>query len=79
VNLPPPEPAAMPSAGDEARLFAHRYGIRRNDPCPCGSGKKYKKCCFDPAWVAPAGEPAGAGEGEAEGAEAAPEAEPAQP
>ncbi|MBE0584320.1 MAG: SEC-C domain-containing protein [Desulfofustis sp.] len=18
-----------------------------NDPCPCGSGKKYKKCCFD--------------------------------
>ena len=21
--------------------------ISRNDPCPCGSGKKYKKCCFD--------------------------------
>ncbi|MBL0167989.1 MAG: SEC-C domain-containing protein [Propionivibrio sp.] len=19
--------------------------IARNDPCPCGSGKKYKKCC----------------------------------
>lgn len=19
--------------------------IQRNDPCPCGSGKKYKKCC----------------------------------
>lgn len=19
--------------------------IHRNDPCPCGSGKKYKKCC----------------------------------
>jgi methionyl aminopeptidase len=19
----------------------------RNDPCPCGSGKKYKKCCFE--------------------------------
>ena len=18
----------------------------RNDPCPCGSGRKYKKCCF---------------------------------
>ena len=18
--------------------------VRRNDPCPCGSGKKYKKC-----------------------------------
>lgn len=21
--------------------------IERNDPCPCGSGKKYKKCCLD--------------------------------
>lgn len=20
--------------------------IRRNDPCPCGSGRKFKKCCF---------------------------------
>jgi len=20
--------------------------IGRNDPCPCGSGKKYKKCCM---------------------------------
>ena len=19
--------------------------VSRNDPCPCGSGKKYKKCC----------------------------------
>lgn len=24
---------------------AERSNIRRNDPCPCGSGKKYKKCC----------------------------------
>ncbi len=23
----------------------HR-GIGRNDPCPCGSGKKFKKCCL---------------------------------
>jgi SWIM/SEC-C metal-binding protein len=21
--------------------------VGRNDPCPCGSGKKYKKCCVD--------------------------------
>ena len=21
--------------------------IGRNDPCPCGSGKKYKNCCMD--------------------------------
>ena len=20
--------------------------VGRNDPCPCGSGKKYKSCCF---------------------------------
>jgi len=20
--------------------------IKRNDPCPCGSGKKYKDCCY---------------------------------
>ncbi len=23
--------------------------IRRNDPCPCGSGLKYKRCCLDKA------------------------------
>ncbi|MGB5882270.1 MAG: preprotein translocase subunit SecA, partial [Thermoanaerobaculia bacterium] len=25
--------------------------VGRNDPCPCGSGKKYKKCCGAPASV----------------------------
>ena len=23
-----------------------RVKVGRNDPCPCGSGKKYKKCCL---------------------------------
>jgi len=23
-----------------------RRKVGRNDPCPCGSGKKYKKCCW---------------------------------
>ena len=23
-----------------------KFQIGRNDPCPCGSGKKYKKCCL---------------------------------
>lgn len=23
-----------------------RQKIGRNEPCPCGSGKKYKKCCL---------------------------------
>ena len=21
--------------------------VGRNDPCPCGSGKKFKKCCLE--------------------------------
>ncbi|MCF8106440.1 MAG: SEC-C domain-containing protein [Desulfohalobiaceae bacterium] len=24
-----------------------KHRTRRNDPCPCGSGKKYKKCCLN--------------------------------
>ncbi len=30
---------------DEARNAAQRKAPGRNDPCPCGSGKKYKRCC----------------------------------
>ncbi|CAH0526405.1 YchJ family metal-binding protein [Vibrio hippocampi] len=26
-------------------LPKHSLKVQRNDPCPCGSGKKYKKCC----------------------------------
>lgn len=25
----------------------HSHKIGRNDPCPCGSGKKFKKCCLN--------------------------------
>ena len=25
---------------------SHKRGSARNKPCPCGSGKKYKKCCW---------------------------------
>ena len=25
--------------------IAHSNKVGRNDPCPCGSGKKYKNCC----------------------------------
>ena len=32
--------------GKEGRkLQAHTKKIGRNDPCPCGSGRKYKQCC----------------------------------
>ncbi len=33
----PPRPAPRTATGDK---------VGRNDPCPCGSGKKYKKCCY---------------------------------
>ena len=29
----------------ESTTIRKEKKIGRNDPCPCGSGKKYKKCC----------------------------------
>ncbi|MDR2615906.1 MAG: SEC-C domain-containing protein [Oscillospiraceae bacterium] len=37
-------PAEMLRKLSAAPAAARRVG--RNDPCPCGSGKKYKKCCY---------------------------------
>lgn len=31
--------------GTPVGFKAHGPQIGRNDPCPCGSGKKFKKCC----------------------------------
>jgi len=28
------------------QVSQNRKKVGRNDPCPCGSGKKYKKCCY---------------------------------
>jgi preprotein translocase subunit SecA len=42
------EQARMAGAGDYQPVQQVVRGaakIGRNDPCPCGSGKKYKKCC----------------------------------
>jgi len=38
--------AASRSGGDASQPTQRRTGekVGRNDPCPCGSGKKYKKC-----------------------------------
>jgi uncharacterized protein len=33
-------------AGSHAPLRREEPKVGRNDPCPCGSGKKYKKCCL---------------------------------
>jgi preprotein translocase subunit SecA len=41
----PPRPARV--GGDDAQVKTVRRDepkVGRNDPCPCGSGKKYKKC-----------------------------------
>jgi len=45
--VPKAMPAAVQSGGDgsKKRLKVKGKKIGRNDPCPCGSGKKYKHCC----------------------------------
>ena len=42
------EPAAEAEDGEPREVqipFVAEVKVGRNDPCPCGSGKKYKKCC----------------------------------
>ena len=41
------EQARMAGSGDQQPVQQVVRGdkVGRNDPCPCGSGKKYKKCC----------------------------------
>ena len=34
-----------PSEEDNNTPVKRGEKIGRNDPCPCGSGQKYKKCC----------------------------------
>ncbi len=34
-----------PEPADTATYRHHDARVGRNDPCPCGSGKKHKKCC----------------------------------
>lgn len=43
-SMPSKKEALVPDAG---KVLPFRSGtiIGRNDPCPCGSGKKYKNCC----------------------------------
>ncbi|MFA5088189.1 MAG: preprotein translocase subunit SecA [Candidatus Omnitrophota bacterium] len=42
----PPAPPAGEGETSAAQTY-HKEGpkVGRNDPCPCGSGKKYKRCC----------------------------------
>jgi hypothetical protein len=52
--LPDYAPASL-AAPLPVRAAGPRPG--RNDPCPCGSGKKYKKCCQDKDLAAPSADP----------------------
>lgn len=49
-------PESLPSSSLKVEKISHQPAVKasipstpskigRNDPCPCGSGKKYKKCC----------------------------------
>jgi preprotein translocase subunit SecA len=39
-----PRPPAAPPPGARVPAANPYTGVGRNDPCPCGSGKKFKKC-----------------------------------
>ncbi|MFC4779514.1 SEC-C metal-binding domain-containing protein [Paenibacillus sp. GCM10023252] len=39
------KPAPLMQSSTVADISEARPKVGRNDPCPCGSGKKYKKCC----------------------------------
>ena len=52
LGVGPDDPLLAPGLGDQGPALDVTMPIRndaarvgRNDPCPCGSGKKFKKCC----------------------------------
>jgi hypothetical protein len=46
-QVPGRDPATRP------QKRAEKLDVGRNDPCPCGSGRKYKKCCLLKGEAAP--------------------------
>jgi uncharacterized protein len=46
-----PMPMARPAFPEMGNRPVHNpyRNVGRNEPCPCGSGKKYKKCCLNKA------------------------------
>jgi uncharacterized protein YecA (UPF0149 family) len=43
-TLTPTAPAGVPGVSGGAPAGTDWSNVKRNDPCPCGSGKKFKKC-----------------------------------
>ncbi|NQT89993.1 MAG: preprotein translocase subunit SecA [Candidatus Omnitrophica bacterium] len=44
-DIGPPPPPPIPGEGPAEPYKREAPKVGRNDPCPCNSGKKYKKCC----------------------------------
>jgi uncharacterized protein YchJ len=46
AGAPPEAPRPARTGGDDVvkQVKREEPKVGRNDPCPCGSGKKYKKC-----------------------------------
>ena len=40
-----PQAAKVPEREKKQQPIHKEHTVGRNEPCPCGSGKKYKKCC----------------------------------
>lgn len=43
MNLPPSPEQLLRRPTNQAAVGR----VGRNDPCPCGSGKKFKNCCLE--------------------------------
>lgn len=43
LHIKPPQPLSMETGRPQ---LIKKEKVGRNDPCPCGSGKKYKRCCL---------------------------------
>ncbi len=44
--LTPEERKGIKKAYNQSKIVVKDRKIGRNEPCPCGSGKKYKQCCL---------------------------------
>jgi len=45
LDEPRPIPPAVPYSYEPQVPYRAPVEVGRNDPCPCGTGKKFKKCC----------------------------------
>jgi tetratricopeptide (TPR) repeat protein len=46
LSAPPsPDYVPSPSGASPGTMVRREPKVGRNDPCPCGSGKKFKRCC----------------------------------